>query len=49
MPRYAATTPSVDAEGEIAAMALYAGMGVGEVRAVLSAEEIVAELVSELA
>jgi NAD(P)H-dependent flavin oxidoreductase YrpB (nitropropane dioxygenase family) len=48
MPRYAATTPTVDVDGDIGAMALYAGMGVGAVGTVQPAAAIVAELVSGL-
>jgi nitronate monooxygenase len=48
MQRYAASTPTVDVEGDIAAMALYAGMGVGAINNVQSAADVVAELVSAL-
>ncbi|MDT7537055.1 MAG: nitronate monooxygenase [Actinomycetota bacterium] len=46
--RFAVSTPSRDVEGDIAAMALYAGMAVGAVREVQPAGEVVAELVSGL-
>lgn len=46
VPRFAVTTPSRHVEGRIDAMALYAGMGVGEVRRLRTAADLVAELVS---
>ena len=48
VPRFSVATPSRDVEGRIEAMALYAGTGVGEVRHVRPAAELVAELVSHL-
>jgi nitronate monooxygenase len=44
--RFAVFTPSKDVEGNIAAMALYAGEGVGDVREVRSAAEVVEDLVA---
>lgn len=49
VPRFAVSTPSRHFEGEIAAMALYAGTGVGDVRDVRPAAQVVAELVAGLA
>jgi NAD(P)H-dependent flavin oxidoreductase YrpB (nitropropane dioxygenase family) len=49
VPRYGVATPSRRVEGEVAAMALYAGEGVGDVTGVLSAAAVVEELVSQLA
>jgi nitronate monooxygenase len=46
--RFEVTTPSRGVEGHVEAMALYAGTGVGEVRAVQPAAEIVEELVALL-
>jgi nitronate monooxygenase len=46
--RFAVSTPSRDVEGNVAAMAMYAGEGVGDVDDVRSAAEVVAELVSNL-
>ena len=48
IPRFAVSTPTRDVEGHVEAMALYAGHGVGEVRAVVPAAEVVAALVSRL-
>jgi NAD(P)H-dependent flavin oxidoreductase YrpB (nitropropane dioxygenase family) len=48
IPRFAVSTPTRDVEGHVDTMALYAGEGVGEVRAVVPAAELVAELVSRL-
>jgi NAD(P)H-dependent flavin oxidoreductase YrpB (nitropropane dioxygenase family) len=48
IPRFTVSTPSDDVEGDIDAMALYAGMGVGAVQAVRTAGQVVAELVSAL-
>jgi NAD(P)H-dependent flavin oxidoreductase YrpB (nitropropane dioxygenase family) len=48
IPRFSASPPSRDATGHIEAMALYAGMGVGQVSSVRSAAEVVAELVAGL-
>jgi NAD(P)H-dependent flavin oxidoreductase YrpB (nitropropane dioxygenase family) len=47
-PRFGVAPPSRDVTGDIDAMALYAGTGVGDVSEVLGAEEIVAALVSQL-
>ena len=44
LPRLAARTPSRDVRGTIAAMALYAGQGVGQVAQVMPASQVVAEL-----
>jgi NAD(P)H-dependent flavin oxidoreductase YrpB (nitropropane dioxygenase family) len=49
IPRYAASTPTTQTDGNIEAMALYAGMGVGAVHDVRPAAEVVSELVSALA
>jgi nitronate monooxygenase len=49
LSRFAVSTPSRHFEGNIAAMALYAGTGVGAVLAVQPAADVVAELVSRLA
>ena len=46
--RFAVSTPSKDVEGDVAAMALYAGEGVGDVREVRPAADVVAELVAKL-
>jgi NAD(P)H-dependent flavin oxidoreductase YrpB (nitropropane dioxygenase family) len=46
LPRLAARTPSRDVRGTVAAMALYAGQGVGEVTEVVPAAQVVAELVA---
>lgn len=48
MARFDVSTPSRQVEGEIAAMAMYAGTGVGEIRDVRSAADVVRELVSAL-
>jgi hypothetical protein len=45
LPRFAARTPSRDVAGSIAAMPLYAGTGVGDVREVVDAADVVRELV----
>jgi hypothetical protein len=45
VPRWAPNTPGRATTGVIGAMALYAGQGVGAVRTVAPAAEIVAELV----
>lgn len=47
--RFDVATPTKHAEGDITAMALYAGEGVGHVGAVVSAADIVTELVALLA
>ena len=47
LPRFAARTPSSEATGTIAAMALYAGQGVGQVTEVMDASDVVAELADE--
>lgn len=46
--RFAVSTPSRDVEGNVAAMALYAGEGVGEVHEVRPAAAVVADLVAKL-
>ena len=46
VPRYAILTPSVEATGQIAAMAMYAGTGVGEVIRAEPAAEIVRHLIA---
>ncbi|MCU1589636.1 MAG: 2-nitropropane dioxygenase [Frankiales bacterium] len=48
VPRFGVATPSRHVEGEVAAMALYAGEGVGSVTDVSPAADVVAELVSGL-
>ena len=45
--RYSSATPRADAEGDIDALALWAGQGVGLVSRVLSAAEIVREIAEE--
>ena len=47
MERWASTPPSTNVRGLVAAMALYAGEGVGAVQRVQPAAEIMAELVGE--
>ena len=49
LPRFAVSTPSRHFEGEITAMAMYAGTGVGDVHSVQPAADVVAELVPGLA
>lgn len=44
VPRFAARTPSREVVGTVAAMALYAGQGVGQIREVTSAARVVDEL-----
>jgi nitronate monooxygenase len=44
LPRLSARTPSREATGTVAAMALYAGQGVGQVTRVTPAAQVVAEL-----
>lgn len=46
--RFAVSTPSRYVEGNVAAMALYAGEGVGDVREVRPAAAVVADLVAKL-
>jgi nitronate monooxygenase len=46
--RFSSATPSRHVEGNVAAMALYAGEGVGDVHQVLPAAAVVAELVATL-
>lgn len=48
VPRFGVSTPSRRVEGDITAMALYAGEGVGDVTGVLPAAAVVDELVSKL-
>ena len=47
IPRFSATPPTRATTGDIAAMALYAGVSVGAVHGVQPAAAIVAELTSE--
>jgi nitronate monooxygenase len=49
IPRYASTTPGEDAEGDIEALSLWAGQGVGRLRAIAPAAEIVREITEEAA
>jgi nitronate monooxygenase len=44
VPRWAVVSPNANTTGEVAAMALYAGQGVGAVDRICSASEVVAEL-----
>jgi hypothetical protein len=44
----ASSTPSRQVEGNVAAMALYAGEGVGDVREIRPAAAIVADLIANL-
>jgi nitronate monooxygenase len=45
LARWAAQTPSREVTGTVAAMALYAGQGVGQVTRITSAGQVVTELV----
>jgi nitronate monooxygenase len=47
LPRYSVNVPTSDTEGDIAAMAHYAGQGVGAVRRIQPAREIVAEIAEQ--
>jgi nitronate monooxygenase len=47
VPRFAAKTPSREVSGTIAAMALYAGEGVGQVTELVDAEQLVRELAAQ--
>lgn len=47
VPPFSSAPPTIHTEGEIEAMALYAGQGVGAIRAIRPAAEIVRELVAE--
>ena len=49
LPRLSARTPSRDVTGTVAAMALYAGQGVGQVSDITSAAQVVAELTEQAA
>jgi nitronate monooxygenase len=49
LPRLSARTPSREVTGTVAAMALYAGQGVGQVSAVTPAAQVMAELAQEAA
>ena len=49
VPRFGVATPNRDVTGDVEAMALYAGTGVGDVNEIRSAQDVVAELVSKLA
>jgi nitronate monooxygenase len=44
LPKMAAQTPSREVTGTVAAMALYAGEGVGEITEVIPAAQVVREL-----
>ncbi len=46
--RFSSATPSRDVEGNVAAMALYAGEGVGDIHDVRTAAAVVADLVAKL-
>jgi NAD(P)H-dependent flavin oxidoreductase YrpB (nitropropane dioxygenase family) len=48
VPRFGVATPNRDVTGHVEAMALYAGMGVGNVNAITSAADLVAYLTSDL-
>ena len=48
IPRFASATPSSQVQGSVAAMALYAGEGVGDVPEVRPAASVVADLVANL-
>jgi NAD(P)H-dependent flavin oxidoreductase YrpB (nitropropane dioxygenase family) len=48
VPRFGVATPNRDVTGDVEAMALYAGTGVGDVNELRSAGDLVAELVSKL-
>ena len=48
IPRFSSANPSKRVEGNIAAMALYAGQGVGDVHEVRPAAAVVADLVAKL-
>jgi nitronate monooxygenase len=47
VPRWAVVSPNVSTTGEIGAMALYAGLGVGAVNWIASAVDVVAELAGQ--
>jgi len=47
IPRYASTTPGEDAEGDIEALSLWCGQGVGAVHEVRPAAEVVREIAGE--
>jgi enoyl-[acyl-carrier protein] reductase II len=49
VPRFAGFAPVADAEGDIAAMALFAGEGVGEIAEILPAGEIVRDFATRAA
>jgi enoyl-[acyl-carrier protein] reductase II len=49
LPRLSARTPSRDVNGTVAAMALYAGQGVGQVSDVSPAAQVVSELTDQAA
>lgn len=46
MPRFGASSPNRDTTGDIGAMALYAGRSVGSVERVMTAAEVVGELIA---
>jgi NAD(P)H-dependent flavin oxidoreductase YrpB (nitropropane dioxygenase family) len=47
VPRWSSQTPSIDVTGQVGAMALYAGQGVGQVTETLPAAEVVATLTAQ--
>jgi nitronate monooxygenase len=49
VPRYSVTQPALDTEGDLEALALYAGQGVGLLRDVRPAGEIVRRLIEDAA
>jgi NAD(P)H-dependent flavin oxidoreductase YrpB (nitropropane dioxygenase family) len=48
VPRFSVATPNRDVTGDVEAMALYAGTGVGDVNEVRGAKDVVVELVAKL-
>ena len=49
IPRYHAATPSVHMSGDCEAMALYAGIGVGRIANIQSAEALIKDMVKAAA
>jgi NAD(P)H-dependent flavin oxidoreductase YrpB (nitropropane dioxygenase family) len=47
VPRWSSQTPSIDVTGDVGAMALYAGQGVGQVTETLPAAEVLATLTAQ--
>ena len=47
VPRWSSQTPSTEVTGDVAAMALYAGQGVGQVTGTIPAAEVVATLTTQ--